>query len=273
VDEGVAHAPEGGVDRDVGELGDLAEGELGLVPHEDDLALLRGELLDGSLDLLPEVGAVEEAVGLGRLVGEAVPERRAIVVVARRHVLRLLAAAEVVEGGVARDPHDPRQPPALLLVGAAAVVHGLDGAEERVLEEVGGDAAVAHHPHEVPEDPLLVALDELGEGPLVAPVEVGGDELLGREAGHEEAMRAVGGTGARGPYCARATRSRPTRTGGAAGGASGRKRRPRPRRSTAPAGRASRRTRRHARRTGRPGSTSSKATQAPGARCGRIVSK
>src|SRR5690606_37498861 len=143
--------------------------------------------------------------------------------------------------------------------------------EERLLEEVGGDAPVPHHPHQEAEDALLVALNELGESPLVAPVDVGGDELLVREGGHEGAWRAVGGTSAGGPYCegAEAALSRAARGGGFANDRSGRKRRPRPRRSAAPAWGVRRRTWRHARRTGRPGSTSSKATQAPGARCGR----
>src|SRR5690606_1693934 len=126
---------------------------------------------------------------------------------------------------------------ALRLVGAPLVVHGLDDTEERLLEEVGGDAPVPHHPHQEAKDALLLALHELGESPLVAPGEVGGDELLVREGGHEVAWRAVGGTAVGGPYCegARAALSRATCTGAFAGRRAGRKRRPRPRRSAAPA--------------------------------------
>ena len=56
VDQRVAHSPERRVDRDVGQLGDLAERELALVPHEHHFALL-GRLdvvmvpVDGSMTM------------------------------------------------------------------------------------------------------------------------------------------------------------------------------------------------------------------------------
>ena len=156
VDDGVAHAAEGGVDADTGAGGDVFEVALPIVAQDNHAALLGRQHAHQLADVLAGLLLHNEVLGVVVLPFEVVHHIGAVGLVG--HHGHLVVAAEVVHYQVVRDAHHPVHKLVLVLV--LARVDGYDYLVERVLKDVVGRLLVFHHREDVAIHLGLIALQE-----------------------------------------------------------------------------------------------------------------
>ena len=172
VDDGVAHAAEGGVDAYAGAGGDVFEVAFAVVTQNDHATLFGRKHLDEFADVLAGLFLHHDMLGV--LVGEfEVVEHIALGTVGYQG--HLVVAAEMVYNEVVGNTHHPMYE--LVLVFVLVGIDGDDDLVEGVLKDIVGCFLVFDHGKDVAVDLGLVALEEHFEARGIA-LTVAGNQLV-----------------------------------------------------------------------------------------------
>lgn len=140
VDDGVAHASEGGVDGDAGACCDVFEVALAVVSEDDDATLFGWQHLDEFADVAAGLLPHEALLGVVVVEFEVFDD---VVVGTVGDDGHLVAATVVVDDEVVCDAHDPVDEFIFVLI--YAVLDGCDYFEEGILENIVSDIFVFHY--------------------------------------------------------------------------------------------------------------------------------
>lgn len=155
VDDGVAHAAEGGVDAYAGFSGYVFEVAFAVVAQDDHATLLGGEHFDQFADVLVGLLAYDFLFYVVVLELEGVND---VAVGLVGHDGHFVVAAEVVDNQVVGDTHDPVDEFVFIFVKVG--VDGSDDFDEGILEDIVGDGLVLNNRENVSVNFCLIPRKE-----------------------------------------------------------------------------------------------------------------
>ena len=162
IDDGIAHTAEGGIDADIGSLGNLLEVEAAIVTHDNHAALLGGKLLDEFADVGIGLFAhnlflnvvVVKLEGIDNVILRAVGDDR-----------HLPYATEIVNDKVVSDTHNPMDELVLILV--ATRIDSVNNFVKSLLKDVVGDILVLDYREDVTIDFRLITRKQCFEARII----------------------------------------------------------------------------------------------------------